>query len=121
MDGRTNLYSGVGQALRRAGSTTANQPVEDITLADTELSESVSADDCLELGFFIKFDADATGDFVVERSWDPAFSVFDIHETVTVTSAVSYSWWAGETLSGFYRIRNSSGQIITVYVQKRIN
>ena len=65
--------------------------------------------------------AAATGTYVVQEVIDAGASVAgETYETMTVTAERSSKWNAGEALTGFFRILNSSGQDATIYCQKKI-
>ena len=115
------LHPGVGVLLRQVTSDSDNTVSEDTTINTGSRTEWVGANDCKELCFAFKFLAEATGDVVVERTYDPtAGANYDVHETVTITAEWFRSWAAGETLLGFYRVYNNSGQSMNIYVNKRI-
>lgn len=118
----TTIYSGLGRLLRTAGSATADKPNEgDTTIASGEYSESFAGHDCIEVMLAMSFAAPATGDVVIQRSSSPSFATAEDHETIAVTASSFRSWAAGETLTGFFRIMNDSGQTMSVYLNKRIN
>ena len=117
------LYPGRGLALRRATASTLNQLTtpETTTIPNGGFSEIIGAHDCKELMFDFVFAAAATGDVLIEEVIDATASVAgETFSTLTVAAERSAKWNAGEALTGFFRIQNTSGQSITVYCQKRI-
>jgi hypothetical protein len=118
------LYEGRGKALRQVTGATGNTLTapDTTTIANNGYSELIAAHDCLELIFLFVFGAAATGSVVIEEVPDQtATGTSNTFDTVTVTAATSANWNAGQAMTGFYRIKNTSGQNVTVYCQKRIN
>ena len=114
------LFPGIGKVVRQATSSTNNIAPEDTSIETAGYSEWVAAHDCIELLFAFVFAAAATGSIVIQRCADPTAAVSETHETVTITASRFQSWAAGETLLGYYRILNSSGQTMTLYHNKRM-
>lgn len=112
--------AGIGVALRQALITSGDKPNNTTTILNGEYSESFAAHDCIEVLLSFIFAAAATGTIVIQRSSVASFATVETHETVTITASLFQSWAAGETLGGFYRVLNSSGQTLTVYLNKRI-
>jgi hypothetical protein len=115
------LFPGIGQAVRQVTSSTNSSVTEDTAIGTGGYTEWIAAHDCKELCFAFEFAAEATGTMVVQRakSANPSSS-FDDHETITITAEWWRSWAAGETLLGFYRVYNNSGQSAVIYMNKRI-
>lgn len=115
------LYEGRGRLMRAVAASTGNAPTGSTTIANGGYTETIAAHDCKELMFDLVFGAAATGTYVVQEVIDAGASVAgEEYETMTVTAERSSKWNAGEALTGFFRILNSSGQDATIYCQKKI-
>lgn len=115
------MFSGKGQALRKVTASTGNSlsMPETTTIPDGGYTEIVAGHDCSELIFLLEFAAAATGTFVVEEVLDISASVAgEIFDTITVTAERVGRWNAGERLPGYFRLKNSSGQNVVIYLQK---
>ena len=118
------LYPGRGQALYGVTSSTTNTKTEPwVTLiVNNGFTETIAAHDCLELMFEFVFALAATGDVLVEKVATAEATVAGTtYATVTAAAELSKNWNAGKPLQGFFRIKNTSGQSVTVYCQKRIH
>ena len=121
MDSRNFLFGGIGDAIQKVTTSTGNVKANTTTITTGSRSEYVSAHDCKELMFAIVFAVVVTtGTIVIERASAVDATVYDTHETITVDGLNFKSWAAGETLLGFYRIYNNSGQSVVVYQNKRV-
>jgi len=115
------ITAGVGELIQKATSSTNNALANTTTIADQAYTVWVAGHSGKELCFAFDFAAEATGTLVIERagSTSPGSS-FDTHETITITAEWFRSWAAGETLLGFYRVFNNSGQNLTVKRNYRV-
>ena len=117
------LYPGRGVLLREVAAATGNVPSNPstTTIADGEYSETFSAHDCLEVMLEIVFDGAINGDVLIETLVDANASIDgDTFDTATAVATAVIHWNAGEALTGYFRIKNTSGDDCSVYLQKRI-
>lgn len=118
------LYPGRGQTLRSVTGSTGNTITtpETTTIANNGFSEVIAAHDCLELLFEFVFGVAATGSVLIEKCSDARVTnAGTTFATVTAAAEESKNWAAGVPMVGFFRIKNTSGQNVTVYCQKRIS
>lgn len=118
------LYPGQGIKLRRVNAGTGNAITipETTVIANNGFSEAIAGHDCLELIFNFVFAAAATGDVLIEQGETIDFpNNGKTLATITAAAEFAKTYAAGKPLTGFFRIKNTSGQNLTVYCQKRIN
>lgn len=111
-------------ALKLVTAPTGNVAVDPEThiIPNNGYSEVFSANGCLEFFLEFVFGAPATGDVIIQKvATATAAADGDTFDTYTVTARQTDNWNAGEALLGFFRVKNTSGQTLKVYLQKRIN
>jgi hypothetical protein len=118
------LYEGRGKPLGQVQSVTGNQPtlsVDRLSIASGAYTELFAAHDCLTFMLEFIFSAAATGNMTIERLADASAAV--VGETFTVVS-VSASRASGFTpnisMNGYFRVKNNSGQVALIFLQKRL-
>lgn len=112
------LNPGAGTALRKVTASTGNALAapETTVIPDAGYTEIVAAHEGAQMIFLFIFAAAATGTVVIEEVIDSSASVAgETFATETVTADRVHRWNAGEPLTGYFRIKNTSGQNMTVY------
>ncbi len=117
------MNADVGVPLRKVSGATGNALAAPATtvIPNEGYTEIVNGHDGEELTFWFVFAAAATGDVVIERCPTNGAAVSEEHETITVAGSRCISWAAGETLVGFYRVKNETDQNVVVNHNNRIS
>jgi hypothetical protein len=118
------VYPGRGKILRKVTGSTLNLATnpETTTIPNNGYSETVQFHEGLEAGFEFVFGSAASGDVLVEKVADPTAAVAGTtFDTISASSELSKNWNAGEFLIGSFRIKNTSGQDVTVYYNNRLS
>lgn len=116
------IYEGRGKLLRQVAAATNNvviNPASDI--ADGEFSEVFAGHDCLEFMFEFVIEPGGAGDIIIERCIDETASEpGETYDAVTIAGELVKEWRSTLALPGFWRVQNTCGQRVAVYLQKRI-
>lgn len=117
------FHPGRGLALRKVAASTGNLPdaPETTTIPDGGYSETFAGHDAIECLLEFVAAAAATGNILVEEVIDSGASVAgETYATIALSAERVGRWNATKPLGGFFRVKNSCGQSITAYLQKRI-
>lgn len=114
------LNQGAGTPLRPVTDATSNVFVggtpPPVIIPDGSWSETFQAQEGLDVKLLFIFAAAATGDVLIEQVIDAAASVAgETFATVSFVAKRIARFSAGEPLTGFFRIKNMSGQNLTCY------
>jgi hypothetical protein len=116
------LHPGRGKQLRGASSAGVVSDPEVLNIPNNGFSELFAGHDCLEFSLDIKINTgNATGDVLVEQGDDTSFTNVITQATIATNTKRLGSYKSGGPLTGYFRVKNTSGQTINVFLQKRIN
>jgi hypothetical protein len=116
------IYPARGKVLRQAVGATGNVVVnpEVTAIPNGGYSETFAGHNGLSFNLEFVFGAAATGDVLIEKVADAAATVAGTtYDTCTAANELSKNWPSSGFVGGFFRIQNTSGQTVTVYLQQK--
>jgi len=118
------LYAPYEKPLRQVAASTGNvvSIPEVLAIPNGGYSEIFSGGSGLEAMLEFIFGAAATGDVIIEKVASANAAVAGTtFDSVTATAELSKNWSSQQPISGYFRVRNTSGQTCTCYLNFRIN
>lgn len=116
------LYPGVGYGLRKVTAVTGNIPESPFTttIPANGFSETFSGADCLKVILSLTFAASVTGDVLVQQVAQGAPADGTTFATISTTANLYNQWMSDGPMIGYFRIKNTTAQAVTVNMQKLI-